>query len=86
MGRHYREAPANLRLEAAKRNIVPDRLVAAPEGNHSFFLDLGAVMDLFLDTSHPLSNGHTTGATGQYLCVCGTRVVGGDGICCQSEP
>jgi predicted O-linked N-acetylglucosamine transferase (SPINDLY family) len=57
---HYREAEAHLRAAAAARGIAPRRLLFLPEGSHRRFLQIGGSLDLFLDTGHPLSNGHTT--------------------------
>mmetsp|Transcript_12725 Transcript_12725/g.20023 ORF Transcript_12725/g.20023 Transcript_12725/m.20023 type:complete len:535 (+) Transcript_12725:16-1620(+) len=58
--KHYPESSENLVAEALKRQISADRIKVVKEGNHSAYLRLGTAMDLFLDSSAPLSNGHTT--------------------------
>lgn len=58
--RHYREGIATLRREAALRGVSPARVVSVPEGSHAEFMQVGAGSDIFLDTTYPLSNGHTT--------------------------
>jgi len=58
--RHYSEAIENLQREAQKRGVQASRMLVVPEGKHHEFILLGSLLDLFLDTGHPISNGHTT--------------------------
>eukprot|EP00282_Hemiselmis_andersenii_P046926 CAMPEP_0172086582 /NCGR_PEP_ID=MMETSP1043-20130122/22210_1 /TAXON_ID=464988 /ORGANISM="Hemiselmis andersenii, Strain CCMP441" /LENGTH=267 /DNA_ID=CAMNT_0012748695 /DNA_START=52 /DNA_END=852 /DNA_ORIENTATION=+ len=66
---HYPEAKVHLMREAESRGVARSRLVFVPEGSHSYFMKLGSALDLFLDTGHPLSNGHTTVADMLYMHV-----------------
>jgi len=58
-------AAANLRAEAKKRGIAPERLVFAPRTNHSAHLARHRLADLFLDTLP--YNAHTTASDALWM-------------------